>query len=79
MEDAFRVPPAQNAAIDPVATGYLSGTCSVSPSLIENLAFVRLTESSPMTFTWLRYNRTCRGGISPRANGRTKLRTKGRT
>jgi hypothetical protein len=56
----FLLPSAQNAAIDPVAAGYLSGARSVLPRLIENLVFVRLSESSPMTFTWSRNNRTRR-------------------
>ncbi len=40
--------------------GYLCGTRSVLPSLIENLAFVRVIESSLMTFTWSGSSRTCR-------------------
>ena len=37
-----------------------SGARSVLPRLIENLVFVRLAESSSMTFTWSRNNRTRR-------------------
>jgi hypothetical protein len=56
----FLLPSAQNAAVDPIAAGYLSGARSGLRRLIENLVFVRLAESSPMTFTWSRNNRTRR-------------------